>query len=152
MGPKKLWSAPPFVPSLACKDVPAAAEWLARAFGFRERSEARLTWPGGCLTWIELGDVLVHLTTDGGHELRSPAAVGGASVGLKLYVDDLDAHFQRAREAGAVIVSEPQDGFWGGRVYWARDPEGHHWEFSQAGRDLDASQWALPPGVKRGID
>lgn len=47
-------------------------------------------------------------------------------------------------------VSEPEDGFWGGRIYRARDHEGHHWEFSQTGRDLAAKNWKLPEGIKRG--
>jgi uncharacterized glyoxalase superfamily protein PhnB len=151
MGERALWTAPGLVPSLAFKDVPRAVEWLSRAFGFRERSEARLSWTGGCLAWMELGDVLVSLSTAGGHELQSPETVGGVSVGLKVYVADVDKHFQQARAAGATILSEPEDGFWGGRVYRVKDLEGHHWEFSQSGADLDASAWRLPPGLKRGV-
>jgi uncharacterized glyoxalase superfamily protein PhnB len=138
------------VPALAFKDVPRAVEWLSRAFGFRERSEARLSWTGGCLTWMELGDALVSLTSEGGHQLRSPESVGGISVGLKVYVDDVDSHFRQAKAAGAAIVSEPADGFWGGRIYCARDLEGHQWEFSQRGRDLAAAEWHLPAGLERG--
>jgi uncharacterized glyoxalase superfamily protein PhnB len=151
MRQKALWNAPGLVPSLAFKDVPRAAEWLGRVFGFRERSEARLSWPGGCLAWLELGDVLIHLTTDGGHDLRSPESAGGASVGLKVYVDDVDGHFRQAKAAGATILSEPEDGFWGGRIYRAVDLEGHRWEFSQRDRDLEATEWQLPPGVTRGL-
>ena len=151
MATKALWSAPGLVPSLAYKDVPRAAEWLCRAFGFRERSEARLSWPGGCRTWIELDDMLISLAPDGGHDLRSPDSVGGVSVKLKVYVEDVDEHFRRAQAAGATILSELEDGFWGGRIYRARDLEGHHWEFSQRGRDLDATEWRLPPGVERGV-
>jgi hypothetical protein len=55
------------VPSLAYRSVPDAVQWLARVFGFQERTDARLSWPGGCQTWMELGDVLVNLTTDGAH-------------------------------------------------------------------------------------
>jgi uncharacterized glyoxalase superfamily protein PhnB len=152
MNGKLLWRSPGLVPTVACKDVAAAVTWLARVFGFRERGEARLTWSGGCLAWMEIGDALVSLATDGGHGLRSPTSAGGASVGLKVYVDDLDAHYRRAKAEGATIVTEPQDGFWGGRIYRARDLDGHLWEFSQRGRDLDAAEWRLPPGVKRGGD
>jgi uncharacterized glyoxalase superfamily protein PhnB len=151
MGERALWKAPGLVPSLAFKDVPRAVEWLSRVFGFRERTEARLKSPGACLAFMELGDVLVSLTTEGGHGLRSPASVGGASVGIKVYVDDVDQHFQHAKAAGAVIFSELQDGFWGGRIYRAIDLEGHQWEFSQRGVDLDATEWRLPPGLKRGV-
>jgi uncharacterized glyoxalase superfamily protein PhnB len=150
MAAKESWKAPALVPSLFYADVSRAAEWLSRAFGFRERSDARLSWPGGAMAWMELDDVLVNLN-EGGHGLLSPQSVGGVSVGLKVYVADVDEHFARAKAAGAVIVSELEDGFWGGRIYRAKDLEGHLWEFSQRGRDLDASEWRLPPGLKRGI-
>ncbi|HSA54607.1 MAG TPA: VOC family protein [Gemmatimonadaceae bacterium] len=149
MGSTELWKAPGLVPSLAYRDVPDAVRWLNRAFGFRERSEARLSWPGGCQAWMELSDVLIHLTTTGGHDLRSPDGVG-ASVALKVYVDDVDEHFQRATAAGVDVLSALEDGFWGGRIYRARDLEGHLWEFSQRNRDRDAADWRLPPGVKVG--
>jgi uncharacterized glyoxalase superfamily protein PhnB len=100
---------------------------------------------------MDLGDVLINLTTEGGHDLLSPRSVAGVSVALKVYVDDVDRHFQQARAAGATILSDPEDGFWGGRIYRAEDLEGHHWEFSQRGRDLDATRWRLPPGLKRGV-
>ena len=149
MATDELWNAPRIVPSLAYRDVLRAAEWLGRAFGFHERIEARLSWPGGALTWMEMGDGLISLSTAGAHDLRSPAEVGGGSQSLKVYVDDVNGHFARAKAAGATIVSELEDGFWGGRIYRARDVEGHLWEFSQRGRDLAAKNWRLPPGVKR---
>jgi uncharacterized glyoxalase superfamily protein PhnB len=145
-----LWKAPDLVPALAYKDVPRAVEWLSRVFGFRERSEARLSSPGVWLTWVELGDALISLTTEGGHDLQSPENVGGVSIGLKVYVDDLEKHFEQAKAEGAIIISEPESGFWGGRIYRARDLEGHHWEFSQRGVDLAAADWPLPPGLRRG--
>lgn len=145
------WKSPGLVPMLAYDDVPRAVEWLSRVFGFRERSDARLSGHGQFLTFVDLDDVLVNLVSDGGHGIRSPRHVGSVSVGLKAYVTDVDAHYERAKSAGAVIVSAPQDGFWGGRIYRAKDLEGHLWEFSQGGRDLDASEWRLPPGLKRGV-
>jgi hypothetical protein len=44
-------------------------------------------------------------------------------------------------------AAAPGDGFWGGRIYAAKDLEGHQWEFSQRGRDLAAHLWQLSPGV-----
>jgi uncharacterized glyoxalase superfamily protein PhnB len=144
-----IWSAPDVVPSLAYEDVPSAAEWLTRTFGFRERSDARLSWAGGSMTWMEVGAGLINLSTAGGHELRSPRSVGAVSHALKVYVDDVDAHFKRAKAAGASIISELEDGFWGGRIYRARDLEGHHWEFAQRDKDLASTDWRLPAGVSR---
>ena len=149
MATQELWSAPTIVPMLAYEDVPTAVAWLTRAFGFRERPGARLSWSGGFMTWLEVGDGLINISSSGGHGIQSPKTIPGVSHGLKVYVADLDRHFERARAAGATITSEPKDGFWGGRIYRAVDPEGHHWEFSQQGRDLAAHLWHLPPGVTR---
>ena len=150
MGTDNLWRSPDIVPTLAYEDVPAAVEWLSRVFGFTERSDARLTWNGGSRTWMEIGDGLVNLASSGGHDLHSPRIAGGSSHALKIYVDDVDRHFAHAKAAGANIISEPEDGFWGGRIYRAVDLEGHHWVFSQKGRDLAANDWCLPPGLSRG--
>jgi uncharacterized glyoxalase superfamily protein PhnB len=67
----------------------------------------------------------------------SPRSVGGANtIGLMLYVDDVDAHCARARAAGARIVTEPKNtdygpDYWEDRAYEAADPDGHHWWFVQ---------------------
>lgn len=147
--PDDLWKAPDLVPSLTYTDVPRAAEWLERVFGFRERRDARLSWPGGGMTWLEVGDSLFNISTP---DLTWGAPWGsGSEVVMKVYVDDLDGHFERARSEGATIVYEPQDGFWGGRTYRAIDHEGHRWEISQRDRDRAAELWELPPGVIRGV-
>ncbi len=50
---------------------------------------------------------------------------------LTVYVDDVDAHYQRATAAGATIVLELANQPWGDRRYQASDPEGHQWSFAQ---------------------
>ena len=144
-----MWRAPDIVPSITYADLPRAIEWLRRVFGFRERAAARLTWPGGGMTWFEAGGGLFHVSTLD-ESWGEPAGPAGPGFVMKVYVDDLDDHFVRARAEGATIISEPQDGFWGGRTYRALDHEGHRWEISQRGRDLAAARWRLPPGVTRG--
>ena len=145
----ELWRTPTIVPTLAYEDVAAAVAWLTRVFGFRERTGTRLQWEGGAMAWMEVGDALVHLSTAGGHTVQSPRTIAGVSQQLKIYIDDVDEHFRRAEAGGAAIISRPGDGFWGGRIYAAKDLEGHQWEFSQRGRDLAAHLWQLPPGVTR---
>lgn len=147
MSNNEMWDAPDIVPSITYTDVPRAVEWLERVFGFQERSDARLTWPGGGMTWFEVGKSLFHIST-ADETWRLDEAVG--SFVMKVYVDDIDKHFIRAKEEGARIITEPQDGFWGGRVYRVLDHEGHRWEISQRGRDLAVDRWKLPPGVTRG--
>ena len=144
-----MWQAPDLVPAITYDDLPRAIEWLRRVFGFREREAARLTWPGGGMAWIEIGDSLLKISTADDHwpERAQTAAPG---VVLKVYVDDVDRHFACAKAEGASIVLEPMDGFWGGRIYRALDHEGYQWEICQRGRDLAADRWQLPPGVRRG--
>jgi uncharacterized glyoxalase superfamily protein PhnB len=148
--PKKLWPTPTVVPALSYQDVPAAVDFLTRAFGFRERAAARLTGHGFVLAWMEVGDALVSLSTSGGHGRQSPRIAGAITQSVKVYVDGIDRHFARAKAAGAEIISEPADKFWGGRIYEAKDLEGHYWEFSERDRELDATEWKLPPGIKMG--
>ena len=150
MASSDLWSAPDIVPSLTYADLPRAIEWLERVFGFRERAEARLTWPGGGMTWIGVGNGLFNIATPDETWGQGPRTAAPGVV-MKIYVDDVDQHFSRAKAEGAKIISEPQDGFWGGRIYRALDHEGYHWEISQRGRDLAADRWQLPPGVTRGV-
>jgi uncharacterized glyoxalase superfamily protein PhnB len=137
------------IPRLAYDDVPAAIDWLTRAFGFTERPGVRLTSPNSTLAWIELDGCPIMLGTTGGHELQSPKGIGKVSSHVIVYVDDIDQHFARAKAAGAVITVGLKDQFWGDRVYEANDLEGHHWYFAQRKRDIAPKDWQLPQGLKR---
>jgi uncharacterized glyoxalase superfamily protein PhnB len=108
-----LWNSPDIVPAIKCSDLALSVEWFERVFGFRERREARLTWPGGGMTWIEAGNGLFNISAP-----RGDAATSG--VVMKVYVDGVDAHFSRVQGEGATIVSAPQDGFWAGEsiAFW----------------------------------
>lgn len=134
--------APSVVPMLTYADGVAALEWLARAFGFRER--ARLI-EGGRLTHGELeaegGLILLATTPDyegpRRHREHCEAARRWSQVpwvidGVLVYVGDVDAHYARAKAQGASILSELEDGF-PGRRYRAEDLEGHRWMFLQRG-------------------
>ena len=133
---------PDVIPMLAYEDGPAAMDWLVRAFGFRER--ARMVDKNGRLGHGELqaGDAVIMLATpspdyEGPRHHRStceaaakwsqvPYVVDGALV----YVDDIEAHFERAKSQGATILSELEDSEHGKR-YRAEDLEGHRWMFMQ---------------------
>ena len=148
MTTKELWKAPDLVPILTYSNLERSIEWFETVFGFRERAEARLTWPGGGRTWIEVGSGLFVIATP------TEDQKGGSPAGIviKVYVDDVDSHFAHAKAEGATIILEPEDAFWGGRRYRALDHEGHEWDIAQRGRDLAASSWKLLPGMKRGVD
>ncbi len=119
-------------PYLFYRDIPAALEWLHKAFGFR----TRMTVPGpeGKVMHAEAtladGVVMMGPASDE-QETRSPRDLPGVNQSLYVYVDDVDAHCRRARAAGARVTQELQDMFWGDRIYSARDCEGHHWTFAQ---------------------
>ena len=132
---------PRIAPAVFYNDAAVAIDWLARAFGFtvREKVEndegrivhSQLVLDGGLIMVGQVG-----LPPDRTYP-KSPLAVGGANTqGLAVYVDDADAHCERARAAGAVITVEPAtqdygEGYWVERSYEARDLEGHHWWFVQ---------------------
>jgi len=129
------------VPMLAYEDGPAALDWLARAFGFVER--ARML-DGGRLSHGEMdtGGGLIMVATPSPHyqgprrhresceAARRWSEVPWVVDGVLVYVDDVDAHFQRARAAGATILSEPE-GDPPGKRYRAEDLEGHRWMFME---------------------
>jgi uncharacterized glyoxalase superfamily protein PhnB len=71
-----------------------------------------------------------------GPDYRNPSHLGGATQSLYVYTDEVDKHFRRAKEAGAKIVSEPADQFYGDRNYAAEDPEGHVWYFAEHVREM----------------
>ena len=62
--------------------------------------------------------------------IESPLRLPSIHGQVYCFVDDVDAHFRRARAAGATIESEPEDKDWGDRMYTVRDPEGHQWYFA----------------------
>jgi uncharacterized glyoxalase superfamily protein PhnB len=134
---------PRITPYLLYEDVGVALDWLARAFGFRERM--RLRGPDGTITHAEmtLADGVVMMGCPG-PDYRNPRRLGQVTQSVYVYVDDVDGHFTRAREAGATILEEPRDQFYGDRRYGAADPEGHHWYFAQHVRDV-APEDMKPP-------
>ena len=124
-------------PYLLYADSETAIDFLVDAFGFRE--VLRHTGDDGRVNHAELalGDGEVMLgTPPGGFE--APRESG---VMVHVYVDDIDAHFSRAQEAGAEIESEPMDQPYGDRSYHVKDPEGHSWYFSQHVRDVAPGEW-----------
>jgi len=134
------------IPMIAYEDGVAALDWLAKAFGFQERD--RWVEPDGTLSHGEMqtGDGVIMLATPTPHyrgpkrhretceQARKWSEVPYIIDGVLVHVDDLDAHFARAKAAGATILSEIQDDSQG-RRYRAEDLEGHRWFFFERGRD-----------------
>lgn len=126
-------------------DAPKAIDWLSTAFGFEV--ELKIEGDADAIVHSQLryGDGLVMVSTAGRREKPhgnvSPRATEGANTQtMCIAVDNVDAHCERARKAGATIVDEPKtedygDDYWSDRSYRAVDPEGHQWWFLQRLRE-----------------
>ena len=131
------------VPMIAYRDGPQAMEWLAAAFGFRER--ARWLDDHGVLTHGEMatdrGLIMMATPTpdyEGPLEHRShcdQAAAWSAAPwvidGVLVYIDDIESHFEQAEASGATLLSGIEEGPEDSRLYRAEDLEGHRWMFMQ---------------------
>jgi uncharacterized glyoxalase superfamily protein PhnB len=113
------------IPELPYADVNEAADWLAWVFGFTVR--------------LRIGSHRVQMTA-GRCALVLVEGTGGPCRTL-VRIADADAHHERAKAAGATIVSAPADHAYGERQYSARDIGGHAWTFSQTIADVDPNDW-----------
>ena len=124
-------TGPAIVPCLSYRDAPAAIAWLKEAFGFTENMI--VPGPDGTIAHAQLafasGLIMVGSQRDDELAMRIPCDLGGVTQSIYIVVEDADAHYDRAVEAGAEIVRELQDTPYGSRDYSARDPEGHLWNF-----------------------
>lgn len=119
------------IPYIFYRDVPAALDWLARTFGFTETMRTG-TPRGGAHGEMTFGGHLIMMG-QGSDELhmQSVYETKVATQGVFIYLDDVDAHYERARAAGAHIARAPEDLPYG-RSYTARDLDGHPWFFTTA--------------------
>jgi uncharacterized glyoxalase superfamily protein PhnB len=76
----------------------------------------------------------------------SPLTVGGSGLGLHIYLDGVDAAFDRAVKAGAQVEMPVMDQFWGDRYGKLKDPFGHKWSIATHTKDLSADE------MKTGMD
>jgi uncharacterized glyoxalase superfamily protein PhnB len=133
---------PQIAPMLSYEDVGGAADWLVRAFGFEEIE--RFEHEGEVVhVSLRLGTGVVMVGKPGEtyvnpKRLREQCeaaarmyAVPWVVDGVWVQVDDVEAHRERAREAGATLLSGIEDGP-DGLLYRVEDPEGHRWMFAQA--------------------
>jgi uncharacterized glyoxalase superfamily protein PhnB len=106
---------PRITPNIFYDDPAAALEWLAKTFGF----ETRMSMPGpdGGIMHAEMqvaDGVVMMSPTSAVEQWRSPKSLAGSvTQSLYVYVENVDAHCSRARGAGAKILSEPEEMFWG---------------------------------------
>lgn len=132
MSAKKVAPVPPgfhtLTPHLAIKGATNAIAFYKKAFGAEEMFV--MPGPGGSVMHAELkiGDSIVMCADEWPQgPMKSPTSAGTSTVCLALYVNDCDAWFKRATEAGAKVVMPPTNMFWGDRYGQVQDPFGHVW-------------------------
>ena len=126
-------------PALVVRDAAKAIEFYKRAFGARELS--RMASPDGQSVWhaeIQIGDSRLMLGDESPDmsALRAPTSLGGSASSVHLYVEDADAAFQRAVDAGATVSMPLEDAFWGDRYGRVTDPFGHEWAIATHTEDM----------------
>jgi uncharacterized glyoxalase superfamily protein PhnB len=114
---------------LIYEDVDAAITWLTEVFGFRERMAAHHDEPDGTSSRAQI-EIAESLITIGRPSVHADSPRRGVSSMLYIYVDDVDAHYDRVTRHGARIVVEPHTHA-GDKRYQVADPEGHQWTFAQ---------------------
>jgi uncharacterized glyoxalase superfamily protein PhnB len=126
------------IPCLRYDDAPAAIDFLCNAFGFERHAVYADPDDPKIIhhAQLRLGDNLIMLSSARRGEeselyrWRTPAEANGVTMCVYAVIDDPEAHFARAKAAGADIVTEPHDNEgYPGRSYNARDPEGNDWDF-----------------------
>lgn len=136
------------VPVLIYEDVGKAIDWLCGAFGFAERLHVAGRDGRVIHAQLSVGEAAIMLGAQGA-EFRPPRA-DEVSQYVLVHVQDVDAHFEHAKQFDAEIVRPPTDMPFGERTYTAKDPAGHRWTFSQSVADVPLEQWgAVTPAPKQ---
>jgi uncharacterized glyoxalase superfamily protein PhnB len=127
------------VPILIYEDVAKAISWLNGAFGFIER--LRAARPDGAVMHgqLSIGEGAIMMGAAGGE--YHPPRPNEVNQYVHVHVEDVDRHFDHAKQFGARIVKPPNNMPFGERQYVAEDLAGHRWVFSQSVADVAPEQW-----------
>ena len=134
-------------PFLTVRDAARAIEFYKNAFGAIDRGAAK--GPDGKIMHAELmiGNSIIMLSDEYPEfGALSPQSSGGAGMGLHIYIDGVDAAFDRAVKAGAQVTMPVSDQFWGDRYGKLKDPFGHVWSIATHTKDLSEDE------MKRNMD
>lgn len=132
------------LPHVLYRNLDQAIAWLTCAFGLAEHYRYGDPISGAQLragsSWIMVKGLAA--------EARTPRELGYGTQSLTVFVDDVEAHCERARSAGAAILEEPHETVYGEFQYAAQDLDGHHWLFSRHARDLSPADWGATLAAK----
>jgi len=134
-------------PFLTVRDAIRAIEFYKQAFGAQERGVMKGTDGKVMHAELKIGDSVIMLSDEFPEfGALSPQSSGGAGMGLHIYVDGVDAAFDRAVNAGAQVEMPVTDQFWGDRYGKLKDPFGHKWSIATHTKDLSMDE------MKSGMD
>lgn len=128
-------------PYLSIKGAAEAIEFYKRAFGAVELF--RMETPTGEIghAEIKIGDTSIMLADECDEiAFRSPHTLGGSSIGLHVYLKDVDDKFVQAVNAGAKVIKPVQNQFYGDRSGTLEDPFGHRWFISTHVEDVSPEE------------
>lgn len=128
------------LPHITYQNVADALVWLTRVFGFTEHYRYGQNGDRVEGAQMHLGDAWIMLNSARPGQ-ASPAQIGCGTQSLTVFIDDVDAHFERTKSAGAKIVEDLNETMYGERQYGVEDLEGHHWLFSRHARDVSPDEW-----------
>ena len=134
---------PRVIPYLIVDGGTAAIDFYSSVLGATERM--RMPAPDGKIghAELELGDSLIMLADEfPDMDARGPKAMGGTPVSLMVYVEDADAAFDRAIQAGAKSLQPVEDKFYGDRSGRFEDPFGHRWDVATHVEDVPPDEMA----------
>jgi uncharacterized glyoxalase superfamily protein PhnB len=125
------------LPHVVYHDVPAAIAWLGNAFGFVEHY--RYGDPvAGAQIYLGMAWIMLERARTG---TATPVETQHLSQYLTLFIDNLDAHYERAKAAGVTILEAPHQTVYGEYQYVALDLAGHRWIFSTHTKDVHPNAW-----------
>jgi len=128
-------------PYLFVEDAKAAIDFYKRAFGATEHG--MIQTPDGRVAHAEvkIGDTVMRLCDNLPiFEAKAPTELGGTTVEVFLFVEDVDATVRQAEADGATVQQEPTTQFWGDRLGRVKDPFGHHWLIASRVEDLTSAE------------
>jgi PhnB protein len=128
-------------PYLYIRGAARALDFYKRAFGAKE--EMRMDGPNGTVGHAEIAIGKAHVMLADENPsmgIKSPDTLGGTSVSMFVYVEDVDSFFKRALAAGATELKPVADQFYGDRMGFLKDPFGHQWGFASHVEDVSREE------------
>ena len=138
-------------PAITVRDAARAIEFYKQAFGATDRGVMK--GPDGKIMHAELmiGDSIIMLSDEfPEYGVTAPDSIGGSATSLHIYLDGVDAAFERAVQAGALVEMPVMEQFWGDRYGKLKDPFGHKWSIATHTKDLSMDE--MKQGMGEAMD